>query len=267
MSIPVFSENSLRQIAELLADAATHRELGEILRAVGIAENGGNPKWERMLLALNAKQQEDRCGNNVGAFLQAMLEPVRFVTRDANFEDLRHKLNKILAFSGLQLGENGKLHAISQARTLSEAHEKAGRLRSELARRQVHPDVLVFCRAELLEENYFHAILEASKSVADKLRSKTGLQLDGAELVDATFKISHPLLALSQLVTESEQSEQKGFGNLVKGMFGMFRNPTAHTPKVRRNFSEQDTLDLLTLVSFFHRTIDASTRTPFSAVM
>ena len=39
-----------------------------------------------------------------------------------------------------------------------------------------------FCRAELSQENYFHAVLEATKSVSDKIRCKTGLSGDGGEL-------------------------------------------------------------------------------------
>ncbi|MGX4744630.1 TIGR02391 family protein [Providencia rettgeri] len=31
---------------------------------------------------------------------------------------------------------------------------------------------------------------------------------------------------------ENEQSEQKGFANLLKRVFGTFRNTTAHVPKV-----------------------------------
>lgn len=34
---------------------------------------------------------------------------------------------------------------------------RAGRLRRALQERRVHPDVLRFCRAELLQDNYFHA--------------------------------------------------------------------------------------------------------------
>jgi hypothetical protein len=37
------------------------------------------------------------------------------------------------------------------------------------------PDVLKFCREELVADNYFHAVLEAVKSIADKLRVRTGL--------------------------------------------------------------------------------------------
>ena len=35
--------------------------------------------------------------------------------------------------------------------------------------------------------NGFHAVLEASKSVAEKLRQKSGLTSDGADLVDAAL--------------------------------------------------------------------------------
>lgn len=62
----------------------------------------------------------------------------------------------------------------------------------DLTRRGVHPDVLRFCRAELVANNYFHAMLEATKSIADKLRAKTGLTEDGANLVDAALAGSTP---------------------------------------------------------------------------
>jgi hypothetical protein len=126
-----------------------------------------------MLLALAARQKRDGCGNNVGAFIQKVMAPVRFVGRSEQFEGIRHSLNQALAFNGLQLGEDGKLKSVAQAKTLTEAEERAGRLRAELQRRRVHADVLRFCKPELLEENYFHAILEATKSVAEKIRTRT----------------------------------------------------------------------------------------------
>lgn len=76
-----------------------------------------------------------------------------------------------LLFSGLKVRADGKV--VREARvasTATEAQQRASDLRPELTRRHVHPDVLRFCRAELLQQNYFHAVLEASKNVADKLR-------------------------------------------------------------------------------------------------
>jgi len=171
----------------------------------------------------------------------------------------------VLAFCGLQIGEDGKLRQVSSARTLSEAEAMADRLRSELRRREVHPDVLQFCRAELLDTNppnYFHAVLEATKSVAQKIRDRTGLTGDGAEIVDPAFNISSPLLAINSLGTETEQSEQKGFANLLRGIFGTFRNVTGHAPKIMWPIGQQDALDLLTMVSYLHRRLDAAVKVP-----
>ncbi|WP_413469295.1 TIGR02391 family protein, partial [Pseudomonas gessardii] len=98
-------------------------------------------------------------------------------------------------------------------------------LRADLEGRGVHPDVLRFCRAELLADNYFHAVQEAVKSVADKMRSRAGVRDDGATLVDRVLAGHPPLLSINALKTVSERSEQSGFANLIRGTFGMFRNP------------------------------------------
>jgi transposase InsO family protein len=42
--------------------------------------------------------------------------------------------------------------------TVSKAQRRAHDLREELKRRGVHADVLRFCRAELMQQNYFHAV-------------------------------------------------------------------------------------------------------------
>jgi len=108
-------------------------------------------KRHRLFAALNAKQERDGCANNVLTFIHAAMDPVRFVNNRNWFNELRDQLNQALAFSGYQLGEDGKLNPVTQARTLTEADERAGRLRAGLQARKVHPDVLAFCRAELLQ--------------------------------------------------------------------------------------------------------------------
>lgn len=264
MAIPTIKESHLRRIAEILVEAATHRELTALFAQSGITEKGGTPRWERILLALSARQQADGCGNNVGAFIQEVLDPARFSSREDQYNDIRDQLNEILAFSGLHLGDKGKLKSIDSAATISEAQERAGRLRRELTARKVHPDVLAFCNPELVDQNYFHAVFEATKSVAEKIRSRSGLTADGSILVDEAFGGTQPRLAINSLQSETQQSEQRGFVNLLKGMFGTFRNVTAHAPKVTWPIKETDALDLLTLVSYLHRRIDGAARTPWN---
>jgi len=52
-----------------------------------------------------------------------------------------------------------------------------------------------------------------------------------------------------------------GFMNLLRGMFQTFRNPTAHEPRTFWHVSEQDALDLLSMVSFLHRRLDEAAHT------
>ena len=67
---------ALDALCRTLADAATHTEVGILLGQCGIEEQGGGPKWERMLLALSNRQKQDRCGNNVVNFLMRHSAPL-----------------------------------------------------------------------------------------------------------------------------------------------------------------------------------------------
>jgi len=122
--------------------------------------------------------------------------------------------------------------------------------------------LLRFCREELLADNYFHAVMEAVKSVADKLRARTGLTDDGAALVDRAFTANPPMLAINPLKTESKKMEQKGFAHLLRGTFGMFRNPTAHEARINWPMTKDDAEDLFSLVSLIHRRLDAAHMPP-----
>ena len=147
---------------------------------------------------------------------------------------------------------------------MNEADERASRLRTTLLNRSVHPDVLQFCRAELVQSNYFHAVFEATKSVADKIRVKSGLVTDGSQLVDEAFGLGqsgHPRLAFNSLQTPTDRSEHTGLMTLIKGLFGAFRNTTAHAPKIYWPIAEQDALDILSLASLIHRRLDSAVRT------
>ncbi len=266
MRIPTFSASAIEQISRVLGEAVTGGEIEPLLNQCRIQERPAesNTKWRRMRSTLIAQQNADGCANAVCQFIMAVMDPVRFVNQPDFFESSRSDLNKILAFYGLSLSKQGKLSLTSKATTLEEAEERAKTLRHKLQGREVHAEVLKYCRSELIQNNYFHAVLEATKGIAERIRSMTGLTADGAALFDEAFAISHPLLALSKLETESEQSEQKGFVNLLKGIFGAFRNPHAHTPKVVWKLEEKDAIDLLTMVSYVHRKLDACVRTPFA---
>ena len=108
------------------------------------------------------------------------MAPVRYVAQPSLRTLRQDGLNEVLVFVGLHLREDGRLGRGPRAETLSEAAQHANSLRAELRRRGTHPDVLRYCSTEILARNAFHAQLEATKSVFDKLRERTGLTGDGA---------------------------------------------------------------------------------------
>lgn len=267
-AVPKLDEPTLQALCDILGatdSGLTGSEIGRYLGECGIADPIPQmTKRHRLYQALRDKQNADGCSNNVLKFVTCVMNPVRHIGNRDYFENERGKLNSVLSFTGLALGEDGQLRPVQAVKTLTEAEARASVLRKALVERKVHPDVVKFCRAELVVDNYFHAVFEATKSVADKLRQKTGLTSDGAQLVDEALgigKAGHPRLALNSLRTESERSEHSGMMNLVKGLFGAFRNTTAHAPKVHWPITEQDALDILTTVSLIHRRLDAAVRT------
>jgi len=261
-AIPKLDENILQEICNLIGDTSeglSGSEIGRLLSQSGIDDPEPTmTKRSRLFEALRIRQEKDGCSNNVFAFIQRVMDPIRYANNPDLFQERRNSLNVILAFCGYELGNNGKISIVEKVDNLDEAHRRANRLATELNKRKVHPQVLRYCNSELLQDNYFHAVFEAVKGVADRIREMTGLIKDGADLIDKAFNINNPFLVLNSLRTEIEQSEQRGFINLLKGTFGMFRNVTSHAPKIKWPIYEEEAFDLFTLVSLIHKKLDKS---------
>lgn len=261
-TFPSFSAVVLEALAKELGECGTGGEISRILRELDITDlSGESTKWRRLLAVFQDVQRKDRCANRIVGFLQRFVAPARFLGRAEEFEVHRQELNRALAFAGLQYGEDGQLRTIEVARTLPEAEARVQTLRSKFRGRAIHPEVLRFCQAELLVDNYFHALLEANKGLAQRIRDLSGVQLDGAALVDKVFSVQNPILAINRLVTESERSEQTGYATLLKGCFGAIRNPLAHSPRLFWD-GEEDAADILSMLSLLHRKLDGCVKVP-----
>jgi uncharacterized protein (TIGR02391 family) len=208
-------------------------------------------------------QRRDGHGGSVLRFIQLALDPSRELDA-GDFKELRVEVNQTLFLSGVELLPNGKLVPRQASATADDARSRADRLRQILRERHVHPDVLRYCRAELVQRNYFHAVLEAAKSVSAKIRERTGLTSDGVELVDAAFSLKNgmPPLAFNALVTNSEKSAHSGYAHFARGVVGAFRNPAAHDPKLEFPLTEDDAIDMLATISMVHRRLDRAVMTP-----
>jgi len=254
--LPVIPEPQLESLAKVLGECGSGTDITRVLADRGLQDSSGeSTKWRRLYWIFLHEQRKQGCANPVLAFIAAFLSPARFVDKKDAFEANRQDLNRVLAFSGLEYQANGQFKTIAKATTIDEAERRLATIRSKFRDRSLHPEVVKYCRVELLQDNYFHAVFEATKGLAQRIRELAGVDGDGAALVDRAFAVEKPLLAFNSLNTETEKSEHKGFAMLLKGCFGAIRNPRAHGPKIFWQ-GEEDAADYLSLISLLHRKLD-----------
>lgn len=262
---PPWSYSVLQSVAAVLADTSdglTGSEIGDLLLRLDMQDPlPGATKRVRLAEAFVVAQ--NRFGNpkRIITFIVTAMEPVRYRKTPALFSLRQDGLNEHLAFVGLRVTDQGQVARGARAQTLDEASRIATSIRDELLRRKAHPEVLKYCSVEVLKKAHFHACLEATKSIFDRLRILAGASGDGAALVDATLALGKsgvPMLAINSLGTQTEKDEQTGLANLVKGLNGLYRNPTAHDPRLNRKITDDELLEVLTMVSMVHRRLDGA---------
>ena len=74
----------------------------------------------------------------------------------------------------------------------NQAELRVRTIKSKFQSRRMHPEVFKYCRTELMQDNYFHAVFEATKGLAQRIRDMSGIQADGAALIDPVFSESSP---------------------------------------------------------------------------
>lgn len=258
-----WSYATLKEVGAVLADTEhglTGKEIGDLLVRLAMADPlPSATKRDRLTEAFVARQNKDGSAKRIITFIVHAMEPVRYRDRPELFTLRQDRLNERLAFVGLHVNDKGQVARGAQAQTLDEATRIATSIRDELQRRGAHPEVLRYCSTEVLKRAHFHACLEATKSIFDRLRTLTGAPGDGAALVDAALalgKSGTPMLAINTLQTQTEKDEQSGLANLIKGLGGLYRNPTAHDPRLSRSVTDEELLEVLTMVSMVHRRLN-----------
>ena len=259
--IPPLSDASIESLAQLLGEWGTGSDIDRALASCGLEDNSyESTKWRRLNSIFLEYQSRHRCSNKVLDFVRIFLDPVRFVGLQDMFEARRNALNTLLAFSGLEYRADGRFQRRQAATTLTEAERRVNTIQEKFRGRAIHPEVLRYCSAELMQDNFFHAVFEATKGLAERIRDQSGVQADGAALVDQVFSSTRPILAFNRMQTETEKSEHKGFAALLKGCFAAIRNPLAHEPRIHWE-GEDNAADYLSLISLLHRKLDKCVRT------
>jgi TIGR02391 family protein len=254
-----FTHAVLEGISKILGDTGnglTGSEIQHLLAQSGINDvSPSSTKWKRLFDAFAVYQNENKCSNHILNFIAFALAPAKFVNIPEVFSEKRNLINQQLSFIGYQFNDTGKFSEIAQAKTISEAQRRANDLKTKLEERKTHVDIIKYCKAELLANNYFHSVFEANKGLFQRIRDLSLHNEDGNKLIEFVFS-NNPVLIINNYQTSSEQDEHKGFCNILKGLCGMFRNPEAHEPKISWEVSEQDALEILSMISYCHRRLD-----------
>ncbi|HYW46683.1 MAG TPA: TIGR02391 family protein [Bryobacteraceae bacterium] len=127
----------------------------------------------------------------------------------------------------------------------------------------LHPAILESSYSQFRAGKLRDSVFNAFVAVFDLLRTKTGLEKDGAQLVVEALSLERPRLVISTLATESGRSEQKGFIQILQGAYLGVRNPKAHS--LASDLDEMAAAQYLVFASLLARRIDeAQTPTPGS---
>lgn len=118
----------------------------------------------------------------------------------------------------------------------------------------LHPKIIEASESLFKDGHYAQAIFEAYKAVNNLVKKKTGLSLDGKDLMAKVFREGDPIIKLNKLKTKSEKDEQEGFKFLFMGAMVGIRNPKAHN-----NVAQTDpyrTLEYLGFASLLIRRVE-----------
>jgi len=262
-----FNRSQIEALSKVLGEYMTGSEISKIFCQCKIDDNSGqSTKWRRLDYAFIERQNHDQSPNVILRFVSEVLQPVLYISEPQKYDVFRDSVNQVLLMAGLEVHNDGKIHITSSASTIDEVKRITQNLDRILRQRCVHENVLKYCKEELLQDNYFHAVFEASKSLSDRIREMTSLTSDGYNLYETAFKITLPYLALNKLETSSEQNQQNGLRLMLCGITSMIRNVTAHEPKIKWIYSESDAVDILCTISFLHRQLDQCIIVPHATV-
>lgn len=264
MHIPPLDDAAVTSVAKAIGDLYSGSELSRILTATKLSDDDGEgaTKWKRLYNAIAKHQNQHGNAGATVALIHAAMAPGRTLDRIPQARLVRDELNQALSLVGLAVGEDGRVRRATRAKTDTEAHARATRLRAHLEDRGVHHTVLDGLRDEWLRDDYYDAVFESIKLFGQRLRSLIDVDLDGQRLVDAALLGTSPRLLLNEYKTVTQMNEQRGVAALAKGLFSAVRNPQAHEPRSAWSMAEQDALGILATLSLIHRRLDIATVLP-----
>ncbi len=141
-----------------------------------------------------------------------------------------------------QLGENG-------------TGDPAGKAIRAYSNLDLHPEIARAASGLYQDGHYANAIEDAVKALNAYVRYRSGVQFDGATLMQTVFSPKTPVLRFNDLQDESDRNEQQGFMMMFAGAVAGLRNPRAH--KLIKDDPER-ALEFIAFVSLLAKLLDGA---------
>lgn len=93
---------------------------------------------------------------------------------------------------------------------------------------EIRPELWDAIAQQYQAQNYSNAVLSAFHYLRDTLRDAANADGDGTALVGQALGGNPPRLRINKFETESQRDEQRGFEQILRGMYQGIRNPRTH---------------------------------------
>ena len=229
-------------------------------KSVGLGYIPGDSKSKRIYKCFINEVHRTNNDLKIVSFIERALDPSRFAD-SKRYDDILNDINSVLLFMGCEINKSGKVKIVKKATTIDEVQERINALENEAKKRNVHLEVLKYCKRE-----YFHAQFEASKGLFQRIRDLTNQNVDGTKLINGVFSTDEPMLILPNLkLTErTDKDEFLGYKHLFEYVVNAVRNPEGHTPRILASEELGECLDNFVIISRCHRFLDNCSTTCYT---
>ena len=148
-NIPPISSNIIEMLARFCGEINVGSEISMLLLQPRLTDPDTQiAKWKYLYNAFATFQNRHNAADHIIPYVRLALDSARYTnSRDLYLTHIG-EVNPILAFIGLEFREDGKMHRVDNAKTLSEAALRAQRLRILLEQRNVHGATICYVRPD-----------------------------------------------------------------------------------------------------------------------
>lgn len=257
--MPSLNVQDIELISKILCEEITGSQITTMLTTLRLPiGDTTQTKWRRLSeILINACYQRKSL-RPIFDSVEYVCLPSKYIDNPNDWSNLLRNINKVLIFKGFEINDAGKVVIIQKVTSFKDAQLRLKSLKERMKDLDIHPLVLKYCSEELLKENYFHAILEASKGIFFRIREMSGSTLDSGKLIEECFNKKDPTIIINgnKIQSDGELSAYQGLKHLLLSIAQLYRNTNAHSLKLYNPNDINDAVTALTLMSLAHNLLD-----------